>query len=39
MVEVRDFQIWGAHVHGDDPLKYRIFRMRAGELIQLDAAS
>ena len=39
LVEVRDFQIWGNHIHGDDFLRYRIFGMSPGELIWLEVAT
>ncbi len=38
LVEVRDFQVWAKHIHGDDALKHRIFGMKAGELIELKIA-
>ncbi len=36
LVEIRDFQIWGNHIHDDDTLKRRIFGMKPGELIELE---
>ena len=36
LVEVRALQIWGNHIHGNIPLRYRIFRMQPGELIELE---
>lgn len=38
LVEVRDFQVWANHIHGDDALKRRIIGMKAGELIELKIA-
>lgn len=35
-VEVRDFQIWANHIHGDENLKSRVLAMKAGELIELE---
>lgn len=36
MVEIRDYQIWAKHIHGDEALKRRILGMWPGELIELE---
>ncbi len=38
LVEVRDFQVWANHIHGDVALKRRIIGMKAGDLIELKIA-
>ncbi len=36
MVEIRDYQIWAKHIHGDEALKRRILDMWPGELMELE---
>ncbi len=36
MVEIRDYQVWAKHIHGDEALKRRILDMWPGELIELE---
>ena len=36
LVEVRDFQVWGKHIHGNEELKRKILSLRPGVLIELE---
>lgn len=36
LVEIRDYALWAAHIHGDEELKNQLLKMKAGELIELE---
>ncbi len=36
LVEIRDFQVWAKHIHGNESLKDKIIGMKAGDLIELE---
>lgn len=36
LVEVRDYQIWAKHIHGNERLKERVLALKAGDLIELE---